>query len=185
MTSFAPPGEILGCARWTRRPSKDDAASDPWIRRLSLTERVEGWLRWAELQWEERLRINPARAWDREDAFMRSIMTSTAFKPVRGATHWYLDHLAVAPEYQRRGVGKELVQWGLQRAEAETRERMKMWKAASAGGFDWEYHGVPSLSESWIQGCGVGRCFVSRCSSRGWEYDGVGSLEVLDSGCRV
>jgi GNAT superfamily N-acetyltransferase len=126
--NFAPPGEILGCARWTRRPSKEDAATDPWIRRLSLAERVEGWLRWAELQWEERLRINPARAWDREDAFMRSIVTSTAFKPVRGATHWYLDHLAVAPEYQRRGVGKKLVQWGLQRAEAETRERMKMWK---------------------------------------------------------
>ena len=125
---FAPPGEILGCARWTRRSSKDDAATDPWIRRLSLAERGEGFLRWAELKWEETLRINPAKAWDREDAFIRSIVKSTAFAPVRGATHWFLDHLAVAPEYQRRGVGRELVQWGLQRAEAETKERIEMGK---------------------------------------------------------
>lgn len=32
---------------------------------------------------------------------------------------WYLECLAVRPEYQKRGVGKELVRWGLEKSEQE------------------------------------------------------------------
>lgn len=126
---FAPAGEILGFSRWMRRASKEDAAADPWTRRMSVAERFEGWLRWAEVKWEATLRTNPAFSWTRQDAFMKVIAKSTGFAPVRAATHWYLDNLSVAPEYQRRGVARMLVQDGLQRAQSETEERAAVGKA--------------------------------------------------------
>jgi GNAT superfamily N-acetyltransferase len=121
---FANVGEILGYVRWARGVSKKDATSDPWTRRPSLMERVESWLCWAELKWEKMLRTNPAVSWASEDAFMRSVVASTGFAPIFGATHWYLDALAVAPEYQRRGVARKLVDWGLQQARTETEKRV-------------------------------------------------------------
>jgi ribosomal protein S18 acetylase RimI-like enzyme len=127
--AFADVGEILGYAHWVRRASKEDAAADPWMRHMSVLERAEGWLRWAELKWEETLRINPAVSWARKDAFMRVNVASTGFAPIRATTHWYLDSLAVGPEYQRRGVARRLVDWGLQRALAETEERVPVGKA--------------------------------------------------------
>jgi ribosomal protein S18 acetylase RimI-like enzyme len=125
---FANEGEILGYARWVRRVSKEDAATDPWMRHTSMLERAESWLHWAELKWEETLRTNPAVSWTRTDAFMRSIIASTGFAPIYAATYWYLDSLAVAPEYQRRGVARRLVDWGLQRAKMETEERVAVGK---------------------------------------------------------
>jgi ribosomal protein S18 acetylase RimI-like enzyme len=126
---FAEEGEILGSARWVRHVSKEDAAADPWTRHLSLLERTEGWLRWAEVKWEETLRINPAVSWTGKDTFLRAIVTSTGFAPLRGTTHWYLQSLAVAPEYQRRGVARTLVNWGVRRADLETDERVAVGKA--------------------------------------------------------
>jgi predicted N-acetyltransferase YhbS len=35
------------------------------------------------------------------------------------AESWYLEGLAVLPDFQGRGVGKKLVQWGLEKAQAE------------------------------------------------------------------
>lgn len=35
------------------------------------------------------------------------------------AESWYLDALGVHPDYQGRGVGRELVRWGLERAEKD------------------------------------------------------------------
>ncbi|KAJ5101276.1 GNAT family acetyltransferase [Penicillium alfredii] len=32
---------------------------------------------------------------------------------------WYLGHLAVDPKHQRRGIGRQLVEWGLQQARQE------------------------------------------------------------------
>ena len=127
--NFAGVGEILGYARWVRRVSKEDTATDLWTRRMSVLERAESWLDWAELKWEETLRTNPAVSWARKDVFMRIAIASTGFAPIRAATHWYLDSLAVAPEYQRRGVARRLVEWVLQRAEAETEERVAIGKA--------------------------------------------------------
>jgi ribosomal protein S18 acetylase RimI-like enzyme len=130
---FAPAGEILGCARWMRRTSSEDAAIavdvNPWTRDMSLMDHVESWLRWAELKWEMTLRINPAKVWTNEDAFMRVVVQSTGFAPLRGKTHWWLDSLAVAPEYQRRGVARRLVDEGLRRAGKETEERIAEGKA--------------------------------------------------------
>jgi ribosomal protein S18 acetylase RimI-like enzyme len=126
---FAKAGEILGYAIWARRASKEDAASDPWMRRISVLESAESWLQWAEFKWEKMLRTNPAVSPARQDTFMRSVITSTGFGPVRTATHWYLESLAVAPEFQRRGVARTLVDWGLQRAKTETEERVTAGKA--------------------------------------------------------
>lgn len=130
---FAPTGEVLGVARWMRRASKEDAATEgpvnPWVRDMGLLDRVESWLRWAELKWEVTLRVNPAKAWANEDAFMGYVVRSTGFAPLRGKTHWWLDSLAVAPGYQRRGIARMLVNEGLQRAREETEERVRMEKA--------------------------------------------------------
>jgi GNAT superfamily N-acetyltransferase len=35
------------------------------------------------------------------------------------AESWYLEGLAVRPDFQRRNVGRKLVQWGLEQAKAE------------------------------------------------------------------
>ncbi|KAK5121293.1 hypothetical protein LTR85_005459 [Meristemomyces frigidus] len=125
---FAAVGEILGWARWVRRASEEEAAADPWTRQLSVLDRVESWLRWAELKFEQAMYTSPALIQARDDAFMASAMTSTGFAPIRAATHWHLETLAVDPKYQRRGVARRLVDWGLQRAEAETEERVARGK---------------------------------------------------------
>jgi GNAT superfamily N-acetyltransferase len=130
---FAPSGEILGVARWMRRASPEDAAAEepvnPWVQEMSVLDRVESWLRWAELKWEETLRTNPAKSWENEDAFMAVVMTSTGFAPLRGKTHWWLDSLTVAPEYQRRGVARRLLEAGLERARGESEERVRVGTA--------------------------------------------------------
>lgn len=122
---FAPDGEILGYTRWRRSASKEDAPTDPWTRPIPMTvlETVDSWLRWAELKWEDTLRLNPAVDYAANDAFMRCGMASTNFKPMKGVTHWYLESICVAPEFQRRGIGRALIQWGLDRVEEENAER--------------------------------------------------------------
>lgn len=126
---FADAGEILGYARWARCTSTEDATADPWApRRLSLLEHAESWLHWAEFKWGQTLRTNPAVSWAQEAAFARSIVVSTGLAPIRAATHWYLDIIAVAPEYQRRGVARRLVNWGLESAKTESEARAVVGK---------------------------------------------------------
>lgn len=36
-----------------------------------------------------------------------------------GRPHWYLELLSIKKEYQRKGIGRMLVEWGLERADAE------------------------------------------------------------------
>lgn len=128
--SFADAGEILGYARWMRRASEADAVTDPWMhRQMNVLDRVESWLRWAELKWQETMYSNPAVCQAHRDAVMRTRTAFTGFAPVLAATHWYLEVLAVAPEYQRRGVARRLMTWGLQRTEAENQTRVAHGKA--------------------------------------------------------
>jgi hypothetical protein len=47
----------------------DFAAADPWTPHMSVLERFEGWLRWAEIKWEETLCNNLAMPWARQDTF--------------------------------------------------------------------------------------------------------------------
>jgi GNAT superfamily N-acetyltransferase len=63
--------------------------------------------------------IWPNRACDpkKEDIIERSY---PFFDPVwkgERAESWYLEALAVRPDFQGKGVGRALVQWGLRRAE--------------------------------------------------------------------
>jgi ribosomal protein S18 acetylase RimI-like enzyme len=131
---FANEGDILGVVRWSRHTSKEEAPTDARIRKLSLPERIESLLSWAEVKWEDTIRINPAWSWSNRDAFMQSIITSTGFAPLRGETYWYLDSLAVGPEYQRCGIGRKLVELGLQHAEMETEERVAAGKKPLCAG---------------------------------------------------
>ncbi|KAJ6788771.1 hypothetical protein PWT90_03322 [Aphanocladium album] len=46
-----------------------------------------------------------------------------AFLGKDGSKHmWYLDYLGVDPEHQRRGIGKMLLNWGLDKAREENRD---------------------------------------------------------------
>lgn len=141
--SVAAKDEILGFANWVRSSSKEDAASDPWKRSLGPLEQVERWLRWAEFKYETVLRVNPAISWVNSDRFAQNVAASTAFKAVRGSTHWYVSGLAVAPEHQRRGVATMLLQWGLGHAASETEQRVAVGKAPVPVGLIASQPGLP------------------------------------------
>ncbi|KAB8343037.1 hypothetical protein FH972_022631 [Carpinus fangiana] len=128
--AFAPAGEIVGCLRWLRHTAREDAAAaaDLWERPMTAWERLEGWLAWAEMQWDTTSRVNRSVLWDRSDTFRKSIAKSTTFDPLAKTTHWHLSNLAVVPQYQRRGIATALVQWGLDHAASETADRKREGK---------------------------------------------------------
>lgn len=55
----------------------------------------------------------------------------TYFPPSAFPEKWYLATLSVHPSYQRRGIGKKLMQWGVQQAE---NERVPICLEATASG---------------------------------------------------
>lgn len=63
----------------------------------------------------------PSRACDaeNEDIIERSYPYFDEIWTGDRAESWYLETLAVHPGFQGRGVGRDLVQWGLERAEEE------------------------------------------------------------------
>lgn len=65
--------------------------------------------------------IWPNRACDpaKEDVLQRAdVFIEQAWTGPRSES-WYLDFLAVHPNYQGKGIGRKLVLWGLERAEQE------------------------------------------------------------------
>lgn len=63
----------------------------------------------------------PNRASDpaMEDIIERSYPHFDNIWTGKRAESWYLEALAVHPDYQGRNVGRKLVQWGLEQAEAD------------------------------------------------------------------
>ncbi|PKX91443.1 GNAT family N-acetyltransferase [Aspergillus novofumigatus IBT 16806] len=58
-------------------------------------------------------------------AEMRRILAEDArahFGDEMKRTVWHLDYIAVDPRHRRRGIGKMLLQWGVERADAEKRD---------------------------------------------------------------
>ncbi len=115
-------GVIMGQAHWSRIADSDAenhaagrglAWYDP--RRIikplvAICVHIAAWLR-------------PNRAADpeQEDIIERSygFLDHIWTKQNQRSPSWYLESLAVAPEYQNRGVGRKLVQWGIDQAEKE------------------------------------------------------------------
>jgi predicted N-acetyltransferase YhbS len=63
----------------------------------------------------------PSRASDpkEEDIIERAYPCFDTIWSGKRAESWYLEALAVRPDFQGRNVGRKLVQWGLEQAEAE------------------------------------------------------------------
>jgi GNAT superfamily N-acetyltransferase len=69
------------------------------------------------------------------------------------AESWYLEWLAVDPDHQGRGIGKELARWGMDRAEKEN-----IWASvASTRGKEFFYQHVCGFNEEyWSASMGEG-----------------------------
>ncbi|KAI9660536.1 MAG: hypothetical protein M1821_009887 [Bathelium mastoideum] len=104
--------KLAGYAFWQRQGTSEQARKwqrEPWGARLNRA------LLWAEMQYE-RYVVNRAmdfKIWD-------EVMTMfAALKAPLVAEHWHTLVLGVAPQYRRRGAGRLLLDWGLQRAREE------------------------------------------------------------------
>jgi GNAT superfamily N-acetyltransferase len=86
------------------------------------------------------------------------------------AEGWYLEWLAVHPDYQYKGIGKRLAQWGLDRAEEE-----QVWASVVSAegkeefyrdkcGFNEEYWSASMGEGNPLAAWNIGRMFWRRPS---------------------
>ncbi|KAF2179310.1 acyl-CoA N-acyltransferase [Zopfia rhizophila CBS 207.26] len=128
-TSTEPsPGPLAGYAIWIRESSEERKNE---VRRrlhvaglhdsgavLSMATRLKHGLLNSRLAEAVRDLCNPVVDRDRSNAFWKACQDSSEDMD-EPEEHWYLQELAVAPMYRRRGVGGALVDWGLDWARKE------------------------------------------------------------------
>ncbi|KAL1846250.1 hypothetical protein VTK73DRAFT_320 [Phialemonium thermophilum] len=106
-------GEVVGFAQWLRPVPPEAAGAEP------QTEAEKEAAREAELS-----RFPPTM--DREAYQEFHAMVDKEAKRIFGERGykdlWYVAFLAVDPAHQRRGIGRLLLDWGLQRSAAEGRD---------------------------------------------------------------
>lgn len=114
-------GEIMGHAWWLRSSPTPD--TDPWIHghHASVGDAFERLLMRCTNLYKQYIYPNPAFSQENVAAFRHAVMTSDVFKTLKTekVPHWYLTTLVVTPGCQGRGVGRELMKWGLERAVEE------------------------------------------------------------------
>lgn len=104
-------GEIAGMAGWV---NPGNPIHNFW--RRSAVE-FYGWdkqFNWSAADLEEMWAGVDIKFWDEKFA----ADDATRAKVMNGEEHWFLAPLFTFPEYQGRGVGKLLLDWGTQRADA-------------------------------------------------------------------
>ncbi|KAI9818586.1 MAG: hypothetical protein M1832_004359 [Thelocarpon impressellum] len=104
--------ELVGYAAWERHGSS--AAARAW-QGDTLFNRLERALLQAQDSHASLFGLNPAGSPPRFQRF--GVLMHENFTPV--PERWHLQHLAVAPAHQRRGVGGLLIEWGLGVAQDE------------------------------------------------------------------
>lgn len=114
---------VLGYAWWQRKVPKsmpEMQKTDQWLNtNTSWTSKFEGALLDMETQYDMLFRMNKAA--DYETMTRIFSQQDSCLDPIEKATvHWYLSVLGVAPEAQRRGVGRMLVDWGIDQARQES-----------------------------------------------------------------
>ncbi|KAL4891457.1 acyl-CoA N-acyltransferase [Aspergillus ambiguus] len=87
-------GRIAGMATW-----------QVYWRERTAEERVKPWIGWLEGEQRERAEAFLGQLWEKREKYIGE------------KKHVYCHTVAVHPEYQGRGVGKKLMQWGLDVAE--------------------------------------------------------------------
>lgn len=116
-------GEILGWACWIAAEASESSSQDPDVR--SKTESKP------ETKPEiakEKLKQDPARV-------LGGLMYVEEIKyekeSLAGKNHMVLQALVTAPLHQNRGIGTQLVQWGVELAD---KDRVMCWAHASPSG---------------------------------------------------
>jgi len=114
---------VTGVAHWSRMgggggvgreslaPHAPLASWDPRNALLPLAKAYAALATW----WRPNRAADPAK----EDIIERSYSFLDHIWTGERAKSWYLEALGVRPEYQNRGLGRKLVQWGLDQAERE------------------------------------------------------------------
>ena len=114
---------VTGVAHWSRmgggggarrESSTPHARLAPWDPRNVLLPLARGYAALASW-WRPNRAADPAK----EDIIERSYSFLDHIWTGERAQSWYLESLGVRPEYQNRGLGRKLVQWGLDQAERE------------------------------------------------------------------
>ncbi|KAL1306606.1 hypothetical protein AAFC00_005289 [Neodothiora populina] len=143
----------------------------------------QSWLSWfcgkffvPLLNWvDERVRPNRAADPARADVLERSFtfIAHHWLSPPHRIENWYLQLLAASPAHQGKGYGKELVTWGVQRAERENLTVSLISAAgkegfyrrcgfgepvgwASEGGEENPIHKVPGGAIMWVEPSATG-----------------------------
>lgn len=128
VSSHPVPMVLAGYAIWTRESSekveKDTrkhlrtAGLHDLAATQSLAGRIKHRLRNLSIVESVRERSNPIIDRKRASKFWRECMAQEESMDEPGE-HWYLMELAVAPDYRRQGVGRGLLNWGLNWARRE------------------------------------------------------------------
>ncbi|KAB8225991.1 acyl-CoA N-acyltransferase [Aspergillus novoparasiticus] len=108
------PGRAVGFAVWERNGVCDAARS--W-QGISLSKRLKRFNLNFKIAYTFRL-DTPRRSisWSKLDHFLHEVKSAKAGQPTES---WYLSILAVSSKAQGQGVGKKLLQWGIDRSEEE------------------------------------------------------------------
>lgn len=106
-------GTVLGYARWVRQTP---TLMDPNIRgrKTSLWDRLERGLRRVEASYTNYVTRNPIFSYKNLALADHAMANSQLFSRLKETSHWYLAGLAVAPEFQGKGVARMLVNWGIE-----------------------------------------------------------------------
>ncbi|KAL9056709.1 MAG: hypothetical protein Q9162_002778 [Coniocarpon cinnabarinum] len=117
-------GEVLlGYVMWKRYGDSRDPLVSAWRNNTDLWTRLNHALRSLEQDYCNVLRLDGSADYDRKAAFAKTItaerrpQASDEEQSKRG--YWHLSVLATSPIARRRGVGRMLTEWGVQRAREE------------------------------------------------------------------
>ena len=156
---------VMGYAFWNRIGTANDRIAAKWQRHNSSPiAKLEEMLLAAEDRYAQIFGLDRSHSPARIATFRNAVASERPF--VRIPAYWHLQTLAVSPDYQRRGVGRCLLEWGLEMAREEgvsvTVESSDVGRQLYAkNGFkvvDWLGLGV---EEGWLSGAAM-ICDVER-----------------------
>ncbi|KAK2801316.1 hypothetical protein FQN51_005416 [Onygenales sp. PD_10] len=162
-----PGGKIVGYAAWERK-GDSDAARQWKSKNESIWCRLETFLQTIEEQYTSFFHLDKSSDASNLAAFVDA--TANNFPSTIFPEMWYLALLGIHPGYQRRGIGALLVNWGIERAQAE--HIPAGLESSVMGSGLYQKFGFRLLSKSkWINGQWL--------SAMLWEPAGLSEKEII------
>jgi GNAT superfamily N-acetyltransferase len=113
-------GKVIGMAGWFAPNLSSQEKNISIWRRDSVSEfNLQAIMDWSDDEVAEMWSHYDLKTWQENFEFWDGVRTGI----MKGEPHWVLAPLWVLPEYQGRGVGGSLVNFGIQLADAETPRR--------------------------------------------------------------